>query len=1501
MRIFSLTLLLLSCLLPQSAFGADDPLKLVFLGDNGHHRPSERFLQVEQTFLERGIQLTYADDPAKALTPEFLADYDGLVLYANIDAITKPQADALLDFVKSGRGFVPLHCATYCFRNDERIVALMGGQFQSHGGEVFSTVIAEHDHPVMQGFGGFSSWDETYIHTLHNPKDRTVLEYRVQGGQAPGNDREPWTWVRNEGEGRIFYTAWGHDERTWGNPGFQNLVERGIRWACGDDPSKAGPFINTERAPFAPLAMTPISPDAAPFEFIDVGGKIPNYTPGGQWGAQGDPLTVMQLPLTPEASLTHYSTPVGFELRPYATEASSAGAASSDEGFAQLGGKPIAMNWDERGRLWVCETMDYPNELQRGNRGRDRIRICEDTDGDGVADKFSLFAEELSIPCALLPIYGGVIVQNGTETLFLKDTDGDDQADVRQVLISGWALGDTHGGVSNFRYGLDNWVYAMQGYNNSSPTIVATGEEIPSFRQGFFRMKFSQPAVGNGGNEHVPVVEEIEFLRSTNNNTWGLGISEEGLIFGSTANHNPSDFMPIANRYYERVLGWGPEQLNGIADTYLFKAIDDQIRQVDQFGGYTAGCGHALYTARAYPKTYWNRTAFVCEPTGHLVGTFSLTADGANFKSTSPENLIASDDDWAAPIMAEVGPDGNVWVLDWYNYIIQHNPTPHGFETGRGNAYESDLRDKRHGRVYRLVSTTPTQPDTVGSGIVDLGGRDDLALVEALRDPTMLVRLQAQRLLIERNVGRESGASAELVEALGALVRDESIDSIGLNTAAIHALWTLHGLGAIESDASVRDALVGALQHSSAGVRRNAVQVLPAEAWSARLLLTSTVLGDDDAQVQLAAILALADQPDDDEAGSRLEALSRSDSPVMRDPVLADAVTSAAAAHSLSFLKAIASDTSDAESPRMQIVARIAEHLARSKPSSDEVNQLIALLADGSDQFGATMCAGLVEGWQRNHKVELTAESEAALIALLERLPAGAKGQLIQLATAWGSQELQKHTQAIVDSLLAVISDEEGDLEERVASARQLVGFRATDSETVTGLLDLITPQASPEFAAGMIASLGDSTAENLGTELLDRLPTMTPAVKETAIRVLLARPETTIAFLDGVEAGQVQLADLKLDQKTALSAHPRREIRERAKELLETSGGLPSADRVAVVEEFLALTGETGDVELGKAVYKKNCAKCHRHSGEGENIGPDLTGMAVHPKAELLIHILDPSRSVEGNFRSYTVMTVDGIVMNGMLAGESRTSIELIDTEAKKHSLARQDIELLTASNKSVMPEGFEKTVTKEDFVHLLEFLTFKGKYVPLDLRKVASSISTRAMFVNEANDAEKLIFPDWAPKMFHDVPFVLIDPKGDQVPNAVLFYGPNGKFPPNMPKSISLPLNAKVKTVHLLSGVSGWGHPYGETNGLSLIVRLHFADGTTEDHELRNGVHFADYIRRVDVPGSEFAFPLRGQQIRYIAVDADRQDAIVERVEFVKGPDDTAPVIMSATVETP
>jgi putative membrane-bound dehydrogenase-like protein len=1440
------TLAFLLAVIPDS-LSAEPPraLKVLFLGDNGHHRPAERFRQLQPVLADRGIDLVYTDK-TDALNPKVLASYDALAVYANIEKIAPEQEKALLDFVEDGKGLVALHCASYCFLNSPKYVALVGAQFKSHGTGVFRTTLAEPGHPVLRGFGGFESWDETYVHDKHNDKDRTVLEYRTDGAR-----KEPWTWVRTQGKGRVFYTAWGHDERTWGNPGFHNLVERGIRWAAGDDPGRVPPFADHPE-------MVARRTDVKPFEYVDA--TIPYYPPGQGWGKTAEPIRKMQKPLDPAESLKHVIVPVGFEVKLFASE-------------AQLGGKPICMNWDERGRLWVAITRDYPNERQPEGQGRDRIVVCEDTDGDGVADKFTVFADKLSIPTSLTFARGGVIVHQAPHTLFLKDTDGDGVADEHRVLFTGWGTSDSHAGPSNLRLGLDNWIYGMVGYAGFDGVV---GGEKVRFGQGFYRFR--------------PDGSRLEFLRNNNNNCWGVGFSEEGLLFGSTANGNPSVHLPIPNRYYESVRGWSASVLPGIAGNAPLYPITDRVRQVDWHGHFTAAAGHALYTARTYPREYWNRTAFVTEPTGHLVATFALTPSGGTFTSRNAWNLLASDDEWTAPVAAEVGPDGHVWIIDWYNYIVQHNPTPPGYRTGKGNAYETDLRDKKHGRIYRIVckKTTAASPFSLKDATPE-------KLVSTLKHDNMLWRLHAQRLLVERG-------KKDVVPALVELAANKSVDEIGLNAGVVHALWTLHGLGALDgSDAKAAGAAVRALRHASAGARRNAALVLPRNQGGIKALVDAGLLADKDPQVRLAACLALAEMPPSDLAAEAVVgALGREAN--LADRWLADALTSAAAAHDDAFLKATAQHRWDHPSAALAaVVERVAEHHARGVPAAT-IGSLLEALPGAHETIAGAIVAGLARGWPAGKPPALGPGDEKALAALLPKLSAAGRGRLLALAARWGSKVLDKNASAIAASFLAEAADVKALDTDRIVAAGRVIELRKDDAATAAKVLDLLTPRTAPELARGLLDAVGHSEAPATGAAIVERLPALTPAVRPAALRILLARADWTEALLGALEKGTVQLVELSLDQKQALAAHPSKAVAERARALLARGGGLPSPDREKVVQELLPLTKKKGDAAAGKVVFKNQCAKCHMHSGEGAKIGPDLTGVAVHPKEHLLVDILDPSRSVEGNYRQYTVTTRSGRVLNGLLASETRTSIELLDAEGKRHAILREDIDEdgFQASAKSLMPEGFEKQVSAQDLVNLLEFLTARGKYLPLPLDKVATVLSTRGMFYSEDAGPERLIFPDWSPRVFEGVPFQLVDPRGDRVKNAVLLYGPQGTLPPKMPRSVTLPCNAPAKAIHLLSGVSGWGFPLGTKGSVSLIVRLHYDDGKTEDHELKNGEHFADYIRRVDVPGSKFAFDLRGRQIRYLAIMPRRGQAIKE-VELVKGPDATAPVVMAVTVEGP
>jgi azurin len=330
---------------------------------------------------------------------------------------------------------------------------------------------------------------------------------------------------------------------------------------------------------------------------------------------------------------------------------------------------------------------------------------------------------------------------------------------------------------------------------------------------------------------------------------------------------------------------------------YAMHSITDKVRQVDVFGGFTAAAGHNFYTARNYPKEFWNNVAFVSEPTGHVVHIARIEKNGAGFLEEDGWNLFAGADEWVAPVDAKVGPDGAVWVLDWYNFIVQHNPTPTlergGFAgtNGKGNAYENPLRDKSHGRIWRVVSKGAKDYEPLA---LDKEKPGDL--VDALANDNMFWRMTAQRLLVERG-------NPDVLPELYELVTNHATEQSGDHFAAIHALWIIDGLGALSKDDKAEEIVKGALNHPSAGVRKAAIQILSKSLWTEESVTKSNVLNDKDPNTRLAAIVSLIEVAPSESLGKTLYALSLEEE-VKKDEWLSKAVYAAATQHRKGFLDA---------------------------------------------------------------------------------------------------------------------------------------------------------------------------------------------------------------------------------------------------------------------------------------------------------------------------------------------------------------------------------------------------------------------------------------------------------------------------------------------------------------------------------------------------------------------------------------------------------------------
>lgn len=803
--------LVLSLLPTQQAAG--ERLDVLFIGDRGHHQPEARLHDVFGPLLRSGFAVDWEDDLSH-ITPGLLEDYDCVLMYANQaqHAVVPPAFfRGLQNFVREGGGFVALHCTSGCFMDSQEWLEFVGARFVSHGTEVFQQEIVAEQHEVMEGWENFTAWDETYVQT-HHKEGRIVLTMRGD---------EPWSWVRSEGKGRIFYSASGHDERVWKEPAFLEMLVRAMDWTAG----------NTAALQRKALTEPVFSHQEEEW--------VPNYE-----GREPHPL--FQLPSTPEQARQALIVPAGFQVELFASE--------------PMVVNPIAMAWDERGRCWVAESPDYPNTLDADHVGRDRISILEDTNGDGRADKKTVFKDGLNLPTSILKVKGGVLVTQAPDLLFLRDEDGDDKCDSVDVVLSGFGRWDTHAGPSNLRWGPDNAIWGAVGYSSyNSPTL-------DQFGSGLWRWD--------------PKEGDPEFIAQFTNNTWGLGFRGDGEIFGSTANGAPSFFVGAPKNFTGRTSPNAPGAAP-VASTALFHPALEELHQGDYLGEFTAAAGHSFATGSQIPDGWNDRSAFVCGPTGHLVGRLDSYADGSGWRTRDAFNLCSSIDDWFCPVQADVGPDGAVWIADFAQFIILHNLPGNPerglpkIDFGDGNAHLNPLRDNEHGRIFRIVRKGDSGPSP------SLESATDAQLLQALEHPNNFWQVTAQRLLVE---GERKSAIPGLLQLPSA-----------------SAMRTLAGLGALSSEAG-RTYLQAALRSSDVAWCKAALQGLPASAECASLLVSSGLLESPSSDLRRTAFLCASRMPESPGIGVALAGRALMEK--QEDPWLSQALSAAIASHAGPFLAA---------------------------------------------------------------------------------------------------------------------------------------------------------------------------------------------------------------------------------------------------------------------------------------------------------------------------------------------------------------------------------------------------------------------------------------------------------------------------------------------------------------------------------------------------------------------------------------------------------------------
>ncbi len=1388
-------------------------------GEGQHDHP--RFLQDWSKLLrERGCEVvTSIDFPDE----EELAASDVLVLYAaegaSIHGAERERLERFLARGSPGTGLVVLHDAV-CGDDPQWFQTVAGGAWE-HGRSRY-----------LEGEIGLVFADREH------PITRGVANFDFQDeiywdlhldprAHVLANafhtpfDVTPQMWVLEAGSHRAFVSLQGHEHASFSHPAWRTLLLRGIAWAGWRE---------------ADLLTT-----ADERELL-------RYPPGG--------------PLAPEAAAASFQLHPDFEIGLVASE--------------PLVVNPISLDWDARGRMWVALTPGYPEKQESsGLPARDAIVILEDGDGDGRLEGRRVFAEGLDLVTSLVFHEDGVIVAQSPEILLLRDTDGDDRADVREVLYRGFGHRDTHAVISNLRWGLDGWIYGTQGYSGNDSRNVSGKDGV------------DHGWVGNGIFRFRPDGSAIEQVVSYRDNTWGLDFHWDGELFFTMANGSHLRHLVLP----DRALAAGRM---GRVESWLNVTDHDRVlpvraherapyQQIDFVGGFTGAAGSCLYAGGAWPAEF-DGDHFVCEPTVNLVHHDSLAPRRVTFHASKEREaeFLASSDLWFRPVHLRVGPDGALYLLDFYNQAAVHNDT-RGPPHGPTNAALRPDRDHDHGRIWRIQHR---RARPLSSPV--LAGATARALAEALEHENAWARSCAQRLLCQRPL--EPATSEFLADRASHATRPET---------RVLALWTLarrdpHRLARI-LDSCLRD--------PQPGVRKNALRALETlGSWDLARFgpRAEELLRDPDPRVALEALVALRSVLRED---ALAELLGRF--PSFEDDWQRSAVLGVAAEDPARFLEAcFACD-------RPESLAVLAESVGREsvrRRALEEAVELVLVAGEHGEEASELAERVLRElvALDRELVPWPSHDLESALARLLSSSHSALAITALPLAERWGRGEPVRRAEAALGERLGSIATDAGEaLELRVRALETLLSIparRAQGLELAPVFLDPFHPPEIQTRVIDALAALEDPGAARILCQGFERL---SQAARDRVFAALVQRPESTALLLDAVESGEIRATELGPQRLHRLRRHPVPALAERANGLFERLGSAERADKEALLAELLPLVDQPGDPAHGRALFEQNCGNCHTVAGLATRggVGPDLTGLGTRGARELLPYLIDPNRSVEPGYLEYVVDTLDGRHVDGVIVRESEGSI-LLRNSSGEVEVPRAEVAGLRSTGRSPMPAGFE-SLGAAGLRDLLAFLAgdWSGFRV-LDLRYVCTASATRGLY-DTRRDARPMRFRRHGIVDVGGVPFELLDPaRMDEERNALVLRGGMQEDweSREYPRRVEIPVGFALARLHVLGGIAAWGHPFTQERGPACKLTWVHADGGTEERVFTDGAEFADWIGRREVPGSEWVDLLAEDswgQVRTFSVAPERADAVVGSIVLESFDNHLAPTFLALTAE--
>ena len=942
---------------------------------------------------------------------------------------------------------------------------------------------------------------------------------------------------------------------------------------------------------------------------------------------------------------------------------------------------PVAMDIDEDGRWFVVEMPGYPLDTSPSGR----VKLLEDTNGDGRPDKATVFADQLVLPTGVMRWKRGALVTAAPDVLYLEDTDGDGRADKRTVVLTGFAVTNPQHSVNGPTYTLDNWIqlaYSGGGGALIFPELFGDRGKPLTFP--------GSPAIAGVDARSRSVRFRLDPPRvepRSSDSQYGNSFDAWGHYFTSENNDHIRHEV-VAARYLQR----NPQlRVSAAAHTIADHGgaarvfpitVNPQYELLTESGEFTSACSLTIYTGGLFAGEY-ARSAFVAEPVHNLVHRDVVEPAGSTFvarRGGESREFLASTDPWFRPVNFHVGPDGALYVIDYYRARIEH-PEWTASEFHKNPAQFSLGRDR--GRIYRIVPAGASRL----AAAPRLSAATDAALVEALSHGNLWWRRTAQRLLLDRR-------PPQIGPMLEAVVR-HGASPLG----RLHALWTLDGLDLLDDAIVVR-----ALGDTEAGVRENALRLAEprlagSELLQASVLARAVVEQDAHARFQLLATLGALDTAESRAAQERLFFAH------LDDPWMQVAALSAGPDRAATYLAAALAPDSAARAQKSDghvAFFTLAGSAVASAREPGGIASLIAAVARGKASDAWWQAAAL-EGVRRGTGgagASLFDGSRVDLLALAQGPDGAVRRASIGLLAIAEPGDGPEASTAIAKAL-AVAADpaiEAGRRADAIGlGALSGVASRASQFQ---GWVDPREPEAVQVAA---LAALATVPGEAVGRFALRVWPTLTPAARSGAIDLLLADPARERLLVDALRTGAVPSWTMNFWQKRELIMHRDPELRAAARALLEDH----PEGRAAIVNRYAAAVERGGDAGRGAAVFAKACAACHKvGAGTPSDLGPDLSGIRHRPPLALLVDVLSPNQSIAQGYETYLIERASGRTDAGTLAEQTPTTVTLRQA-GQPIVIPRSEIKTMTMLPQSSMPTDLDKIVAPAEMADLLAFLT--------------------------------------------------------------------------------------------------------------------------------------------------------------------------------------------------